>query len=231
MCLPYCLRWWNKPTVNLSEPSLSSSYWPAPLDGWAVGHAVSVPTSALDFSSPRKLGRIEFLSEYNKFADVIFPIDPAHPTQRLRSRVAVFQLAGCPIATDLATVEWPQNSSPGQKYGPKRPRSPSVPLDLTPNAMSEVVEPRARVLSDPSSCLSGPSSKLRRLEQLEDSAIKTDVLNTDEEAPVLKTDVLNTDEEAPVLKTDEDEPVLKTDQDTDEGIDTDQFFNQLSPVF
>lgn len=203
-CCSCLLRWWLKPQFDPADSSLASSYWPAPQDGWKVGDIVSVPTSVLDPVGPRQLGRIEFVSGYNQFADVILPLDPSRPDQRLRARVPVGQLVGPLIATDLGSVQW---------HVEKRARSPGPPmspLELEPTAIPEVIQGRTRVLSDPSTCLSGgsPPAKIRRIEP------ELEVLRTDEPEP-----------EAEILKSDEQ----PGEQEPEMNVD--QFLREDSPVF
>lgn len=231
MCL-WFPRWWTKAGVDLNNPSLISSYWPVSFNGWAVGDPVSVPTSVLDLSSPRRLAKIEFISGYNQFADVIFPIDPAQPTRRLRARVPVAQLIGGPISTDLSAVAWHEESAALPVYGPRRPRSPSVPLDLEANAIPEVLESRDRVLSDPSTCLSGgpPAAKIRKIEPVDAPGDMAGDEREDKPGDMADDERDDNPDEKPGSQ--EEDPVLKTDQDPE--YDPDQFFSTdypQSPVY
>ncbi len=207
-CFPMC-RWWDR--RDLSNPSETSSYWPVPSSAWQPGHLVTVPASVLEPEGPRKLGRIEFISAHSQFADIIFPVDPARPYMRLRARVPIGHLLGPLIGTDLASVDWPSDP-------PKRLCPPSPPLvEVEANAVPEVVEPRTRVLSDPSTCLSSPPNKLRKTEHVVQDEPEQQV---EPEQP----EVLVKPEQPEVQEAEEDGP----DQ---ELMDVDQFLREDSPVY
>lgn len=192
-------------------------------------------------SSPRKLGRIEYISAYNQYADVIFPLDPTRADLRLRARVPVAQLLGPLMGTDLAAVQWPEDR-------PKRPCPPSPPpIEVGSNAIPEVVESKTRVLSDPSSCLSPRPSKARKTEP----ALQDEPENRDGQVAPEKQDEPETQDGqvAPDTRDEPDKPeILKTDQDgpdddepqpndssyeadPEEEMDVDQFLRQDSPVY
>ncbi len=251
-------RWWDR--LDMSNPSESSSYWPVPCGFWQQGHLVTVPTSVLDLSrywpvsrvvpsgrrhpvtvassSPRKLGRIEYISAYNQYADVVFPLDPSRSDLRLRARVPVVQLLGPLIGTDLAAVRWPEDR-------PKRPCPPSPPpIEVGANAVPEVVEAKTRVLSDPSSCLSSRPSKVHKTEPVlqdepekqvgpekQDGQVEPEKQDKQvEQDRQDKPEILKTEQGGP--EDDEPHPNDSSyEADPEEEMDVDQFLREDSPDY
>lgn len=149
---PSSRRWWDR--YDLADPKFITGYWPAPQEGWKVGHYVSAPASVLDRDASRKLARIVCVSEHNAYADVAFPLESEIPLRVMEKRIPIPFLLGPAIAgPDPASFVW---------YSP---------LDLGASAVTETGK-RSRVLSDPSTCI--PPTKVLKTDG-HDAIPETDV--------------------------------------------------------